>query len=162
MDVTINAPGCEPVHTMTEALERVTRDLERRNRSRRRAVEGMSDAASLANEMAAEGLISPEAAAETGRIAKAVSEKFAPTLQDEPATRFAKDQLKAIIERIERLEEEKKTISDDIRDVYAEAKGNGFDVKALRTIVRMRKQDPNERAEEETILETYMQALGML
>ncbi len=64
-----------------------------------------------------------------------------------PATRFAKDQLKAIIERIERLEEEKKTISDDIRDVYAEGKGNGFDVKALRTIVRLRKQDANERAE---------------
>jgi uncharacterized protein (UPF0335 family) len=77
-------------------------------------------------------------------------------------TRFAKDQLKAIIERIERLEEEKKTIADDIRDVYAEAKGNGYDVKALRTIVRMRKQDANERAEQETILETYMQALGML
>jgi uncharacterized protein (UPF0335 family) len=80
----------------------------------------------------------------------------------EHATRFAKDQLKAIIERIERLEEEKKTISDDIRDVYAEGKGNGFDVKALRTIVRLRKQDPNERQEAETILETYMQALGML
>jgi len=82
--------------------------------------------------------------------------------EDAPATKFAKDQLKSIIERIERLEEEKKTISDDIRDVYAEAKGNGFDVKALRTIVRLRKQDANERAEEETILETYMQALGML
>ena len=67
--------------------------------------------------------------------------------EEAPATRFAKDQLKAIIERIERLEEEKKTISDDIRDVYAEGKGNGFDVKALRAIVRMRKQDPNERAE---------------
>ena len=89
---------------------------------------------------------------------------MAPTaaVQEAPATRFAKDQLKAIIERIERLEEEKKTISDDIRDVYAEGKGNGFDVKALRTIVRLRKQDPNERAEAETILETYMQALGML
>jgi uncharacterized protein (UPF0335 family) len=83
-------------------------------------------------------------------------------VQDEPATKFAKDQLKAIVERIERLEEEKKTISDDIRDVYGEAKGNGYDVKALRTIVRMRKQDANERAEQETILETYMQALGML
>ena len=70
--------------------------------------------------------------------------------------------LQSIVERIERLEEEKKTISDDIRDVYAEAKGNGFDVKVLRTIVRMRKQDANERAEQETILETYMQALGML
>ena len=86
----------------------------------------------------------------------------AAAVQDDVAHRFAKDQLKAIIERIERLEEEKKTISDDIRDVYAEAKGNGFDVKALRTIVRLRKQDANERAEAETILETYMQALGML
>ena len=86
----------------------------------------------------------------------------ATAVQDEPATRFAKDQLKAIIERIERLEEEKKTISDDIRDVYAESKGNGFDVKALRAIVRLRKQDPQERQEQETILETYMQALGML
>jgi uncharacterized protein (UPF0335 family) len=83
-------------------------------------------------------------------------------VQDEPATKFAKDQLKAIIERIERLEEEKKTISDDIRDVYAEAKGNGYEVKALRTIVRMRKQDADERREHETILETYMQALGMI
>jgi uncharacterized protein (UPF0335 family) len=83
-------------------------------------------------------------------------------VKEEPATRFAKDQLKAIIARIDRPEEEKKTISDDIRDVYAEAKGNGFDVKALRTIVRLRKQDANERAEQETILETYMQALGML
>jgi uncharacterized protein (UPF0335 family) len=86
----------------------------------------------------------------------------AAAVNDAPATKFAKDQLKAIVERVERLEEEKKTISDDIRDVYAEAKGNGFDVKALRTIVRLRKQDANERAEQETILETYMQALGML
>jgi uncharacterized protein (UPF0335 family) len=75
---------------------------------------------------------------------------------------IAKDHLKAFIERVERLEEEKKAIADDIRDVYAEAKGNGFDVKALRAIVRLRKQDPNERAEAETILETYMQALGMI
>jgi uncharacterized protein (UPF0335 family) len=81
---------------------------------------------------------------------------------EQPATRFAKDQLKAFVERIERLEEEKKTISDDIRDVYAEAKGNGFDVKALRTIVRLRKQDAEERREHETILETYLHALGML
>ena len=79
-----------------------------------------------------------------------------------PATRFAVDQLKSIIERIERLEEEKKAISEDIKDVYAESKGNGFDVKALRTIIRLRKQDPNERQEEESILETYMNALGMI
>ena len=81
---------------------------------------------------------------------------------EDHATSFAKDQLKAIIERIERLEEEKKAIADDIKDVYAEAKGNGYDVKALRTIIRLRKQDADERHEEETILETYMQALGML
>lgn len=83
-------------------------------------------------------------------------------VQEETAHSFAKGQLKAIIERIERLEEEKKTISDDIKDVYGEAKGNGFDVKVLRTIIRMRKQDADERQEQETILETYLQALGML
>lgn len=76
--------------------------------------------------------------------------------------RFAKDQLKAFVERVERLEEEKKALSDDIRDVYAEAKGNGFDVKTLRVVVRLRKQDVNERKEQEAILETYMHALGML
>jgi uncharacterized protein (UPF0335 family) len=76
--------------------------------------------------------------------------------------RFAKDQLKALIERIERLEEEKKAIADDIRDVYAEGKGNGFDMKALRTVVKLRKLDTNERKEQEAILETYLHALGML
>ena len=86
----------------------------------------------------------------------------APRSQATASTSFAKDHLRAIVERVERLEEERKTFSDDIRDVYAEAKGNGFDVKALRAIVRLRKQDANKRAEEETILETYMQALGML
>ena len=78
------------------------------------------------------------------------------------AARIAKDQLKAFVERIERLEEEKKTISDDIRDVYAEAKANGFDPKALRTVVRLRKEDVEERKEYEAILETYLAALGML
>jgi uncharacterized protein (UPF0335 family) len=80
----------------------------------------------------------------------------------ERATRFAKDHLKAFVERIERLEEEKKAIADDVRDVYAEAKANGFDTKALRAIVRLRKQDVDERKEQEAILETYMHALGML
>ena len=81
---------------------------------------------------------------------------------DQPARRFAKDQLKAFVERVERLEEEKRAIADDIRDVYGEAKVNGFDIKALRTVVRLRKQDVNERREQEAILETYLQALGML
>jgi uncharacterized protein (UPF0335 family) len=86
----------------------------------------------------------------------------ATAVNEAPATRFAKDQLKAIIERVERLEEEKKAIADDIRDVYAEAKGNGFDIKALRTVVRLRKQDKQEREEQEAILDTYLQALGMI
>jgi uncharacterized protein (UPF0335 family) len=81
--------------------------------------------------------------------------------KEPPATRFAKDHLKSFIERIERLEEEKKAIASDIRDVFAEAKGTGFDVKALRSIIKLRKQDENERREHEAILATYMHALGM-
>lgn len=75
---------------------------------------------------------------------------------------IARDQLRAFIERIERLEEEKKAIQDDIKEVYAEAKGNGFDTKVMRQIVRIRKQDRNERAEQEAILDLYMHALGMV
>ena len=74
---------------------------------------------------------------------------------------FAKDQLKSIVERIERLEEEKQALADDIKEVYAEAKANGFDTKTLRTVVRLRKQDSSERQEQEALLELYMHALGM-
>lgn len=77
-------------------------------------------------------------------------------------TKFAKNALKAFVERIERLDEEKKGISDDIKEIYAEAKGNGFDAKALRTLIRLRKMDTDERKESEAILETYMLALGMI
>ena len=77
------------------------------------------------------------------------------------ASSVAADQLKSFIERIERLEEEKAATSSDIKDVFAEAKGTGFDVKALRSILRLRKKDHDERQEEEAILELYMQALGM-
>jgi len=73
----------------------------------------------------------------------------------------AAGQLRSFIERIERLEEEKKGISDDIRDVFAEAKGNGFDVKVMRQVIRLRKKEPSERQEEEAILDLYMHALGM-
>lgn len=76
-----------------------------------------------------------------------------------------KQRLQSIVERIERLEEEKKATSDDIRDAYAEAKGDGFEVKALRRIVRLRRMDASQKAandEVETILGTYMSALGML
>src|ERR1700683_2621403 len=81
---------------------------------------------------------------------------------EQTAHRFAKDQLKAFVERVERLEEEKKAIADDIRDVYAEAKGNGFDVKSLRVVVRLRKQGIHGRKEQEDHLETYLHALGMI
>jgi uncharacterized protein (UPF0335 family) len=71
-------------------------------------------------------------------------------------------QLKAYIERVERLLEEIKGLQDDVKDVYAEAKGEGFDVKIMRKIISMRKRDVEERQEEEAILELYLQALGML
>jgi uncharacterized protein (UPF0335 family) len=73
----------------------------------------------------------------------------------------AAGQLRSFIERIERLEEEKKGLSDDIRDVFAEAKGNGFDTKVMRQVIRLRKKEPAERQEEEAILDLYMHALGM-
>ncbi|HEY9212059.1 MAG TPA: DUF2312 domain-containing protein [Ancylobacter sp.] len=83
------------------------------------------------------------------------------SLSDAPAG-FAKEQLKSFIERIERLEEEKATIAADIKDIFAEAKGTGFDTTALRELLRIRKQDADQRAEHEAILDLYMQALGML
>jgi uncharacterized protein (UPF0335 family) len=70
--------------------------------------------------------------------------------------------LRAFIERIERLEEEKRTIADDIKEVYAEAKGNGFDVKIMRKVISLRRMDRDKRIEEETVLDLYLQALGEL
>ena len=75
---------------------------------------------------------------------------------------ITRDQLRAFIERIERLEEEKKTLSDDIRDVYAEASGSGFDAKILKKVIALRKKDEQERLEEEAVLDTYLSALGMI
>ncbi|MGB7286257.1 MAG: DUF2312 domain-containing protein [Salaquimonas sp.] len=77
-------------------------------------------------------------------------------------TMVAKDQLRSIVERIERLEEEKKAIADDIRDVYGEAKANGFDTKVLRQVVSLRKKDLSEREEQDAIRDLYLSALGML
>jgi len=75
---------------------------------------------------------------------------------------IAADRLKSFVERIEKLEEEKKAIGSDIRDIYSEAKGTGFDVKTMRTIVKLRKMDSAERDEQETLLDVYKQALGMI
>jgi uncharacterized protein (UPF0335 family) len=74
----------------------------------------------------------------------------------------APDLLKAFIERIERLEEEKASIAGDVKEVYAEAKAQGFDTKILRKVVALRKRDAAERREEEEILDLYLQALGMM
>jgi uncharacterized protein (UPF0335 family) len=72
------------------------------------------------------------------------------------------ERLKSFIERIERLEEEKKGIADDIKDVFAEAKGTGFDVKIMRQVIRLRKMQADDRREQEELLDTYMRALGMM
>ncbi len=74
----------------------------------------------------------------------------------------ARDQLRSFIERIERLEEEKKTIADDIKDVYGEAKAMGYDTKIMKQVVALRKKDDQERMEEDLILDTYLAALGMI
>lgn len=83
-------------------------------------------------------------------------------MEQNDAQRVTGDQLRAFIERIERLEEEKKEISEQIKEVFAELKGQGFDVKAIRQILKLRKQDPDDRAEEEAVLDLYMSALGMI
>jgi uncharacterized protein (UPF0335 family) len=75
---------------------------------------------------------------------------------------IAADRLKQIVARIERLEEEKKALADDIKEVYAEAKGAGFDTKILRQVIRLRKMDKAEFQEQEALLELYLQAVGML
>lgn len=84
---------------------------------------------------------------------------------NDPQTQAAEtptgQRLRSFIERIERLEEEKKALADDVKEVYAEAKGQGFDVKTMRKIVSLRKKDPDDRAEEDALLDTYMSALGM-
>ena len=72
------------------------------------------------------------------------------------------NQIKALVERIEKLEEEKAAIAEDIKEVYAEAKGNGFDPKIIKKVIARRKQDAQKRAEEQAVLATYMDALGML
>ena len=74
----------------------------------------------------------------------------------------SKGQLRSLIERIERLEEEKAALAADVREVYAEAKANGYDPKIMRQVIRIRKMDGNERAEQEALLDTYMAALGMI
>ena len=74
---------------------------------------------------------------------------------------FAKEHLRSFVERIERLEEEKKALADDIREVYSEAKGTGFDTKVMRQVIRLRKMESADRQEQEAMLDLYLGALGM-
>ena len=92
----------------------------------------------------------------------AISEVMEESAPAENLQGSAKDHLRAFIERIERLEEEKAALAEDIREVYAEAKGTGFAAKALRTIIHMRRLEDHERMEQEALLATYMHALGMI
>ncbi|MEE8663478.1 MAG: DUF2312 domain-containing protein [Acetobacter sp.] len=81
--------------------------------------------------------------------------------QDAAVGGIAADRLRSIIERVERLEEERKAIAGDIKDIFSEAKSAGFDVKVIRQIIRLRKQDPTDVEEQETLLDIYRRALGM-
>jgi len=92
-----------------------------------------------------------------GRDEASQAEAFTPDETGEAAKHV---QLRSIVARIERLEEEKKTIADDIGEVYSEAKANGYDVKVLRKVITIRKRDPRERREEEAVLDLYLQAVG--
>jgi len=80
---------------------------------------------------------------------------------DEKPTNVAGERLRSIVDRIERLEEERKALGSDIKDIYAEAKSAGFDVKVLRQLIRIRKQEPAEIEEQETLLDVYRRAIGM-
>lgn len=84
------------------------------------------------------------------------------TVTDAPTGAISSQQLQSFVDRIERLEEDKQSIVDDIKDVYAEAKGNGFDTTILKQVIRIRKQDRSEREEREAVLDLYLQALGMI
>jgi uncharacterized protein (UPF0335 family) len=87
--------------------------------------------------------------------------RFIPTPETHTMAETTDDRLRLLIERVERLEEEKKGIGDDIRDVYSEAKAVGYDVKIMRQIVRLRKMKPDDRREMEMVLDTYKAALGL-
>jgi uncharacterized protein (UPF0335 family) len=86
---------------------------------------------------------------------------FAANIEEGPSGTVAANELRQFVERVERLEEDKKAVSEDIREVFAEMKGRGYDVKVVRQLIKLRKRDKAELQEEEAILETYMQALGM-
>lgn len=123
----------------------------------------MTETATRRRRKPAEAAPSAEAAAGTAGDGRPLDRSDnQPPEEKAPIHKATADQLRSYIERIERLEEEKKTIADDIKDVYGELKGVGFDSKIVRKIVQLRKRDAEELAEEEALLDTYKAALGML
>jgi uncharacterized protein (UPF0335 family) len=113
-----------------------------------------TDASPLAN--AAKRSVASGLHTEERRMAQAQSKQ-----ENTEVGGIASERLRSIVERIERLEEEKKALSSDIKDIFAEAKSAGFDVKVLRAVIRLRKQEPAEVEEQETLLDLYRRALGM-
>jgi uncharacterized protein (UPF0335 family) len=148
--ITLSAPGMEPVTADLDTFKKAAAILT--GRTGRRAIRDALDGTGRINDPHQLAL---DDHPEFKRAAEQSSNGF-------NTKSVAADQLKAFIERIERLEEEKAGIAGDIKDVYAEAKGNGFDTKVLRKIISLRKRDYAERQKEEAILELYMQALGMV
>lgn len=106
--------------------------------------------------------LTPDQVRAAGRFPKEPTPMFdAKETGEDAAQTVASAELRQLIERIERLEEEKSALVQDIREIFCEAKGRGYDTKAMRTIIKLRKKDPNERQEEESLVELYMNALGM-
>lgn len=123
---------------------------------------GLAVTVKLSGEMAELGLISAEAHQDTVAIAEAIAEKFDRKTEPEPGTNaVAGAELRQIIEQIEFMQGEIDEINKDKADKFKEAKGRGYDTGAIKTIIRMRRKDRDQRLEEEAILETYMAALGM-
>ena len=140
-----------------------TRQIERDKRQAKRTVEAMADAVDLSGEMAEAGLISVEAHAETTAIAGAISVKFGSKAKPErdSVENTGAKQLRAFIERVEFIQGEIDELNADKSDIFGEAKGSGFDVKAMKRIIRDRKKSKDERLEEEAIYQTYLTAMGM-
>lgn len=149
---------------MTDAYDPYEpRRIERDKRQAKRTVEAMADAAELSAEMAGAGVISAEAHAETVAITVAISEKFGGKAKDErdSVENTGAKQLRAFIERVEFIQGEIDELNADKSDIFGEAKGSGFDVKAMKRIIRDRKKSKDERLEEEAIYQTYLTAMGM-
>jgi uncharacterized protein (UPF0335 family) len=148
---------------VTEPYDPYTpRQIARKKREAARTVEAMADSVELSAEMLADGLISAEGHAETMAIAEAVAEKFGGKAKTESTVEGnSASQLRAFIERVEFIQGEIDELNKDKSDIFGEAKGTGFDTKAMKRIIRDRKRTKEERQEEEAIYQSYLAALGM-